>query len=111
MGISLRAAAMLCVLACCAPALGAETSKGEILLQRNCSRCHAVTPGAASPLAQAPNLYIVLGSYPGERLEVELGEGIGSLHENMPQVQFSEDDISDIYYYLHGTEPDLPPQH
>lgn len=87
------------------PNAAAEEERGKTLLQDNCGRCHAVEPGAASPLAKAPNLYVVLGSYPGERLEVELGEGIGSLHKDMPQVQFSGEDISDIYYYVHDEKP------
>jgi mono/diheme cytochrome c family protein len=98
-------AAALAVSLLSLPALAAEDSNGKILLERNCGRCHAVTPGTASPLAKAPNLYVVLGAYPGERLELELGEGIGSLHKDMPQVQFSGEDISDIYYYLHDEEP------
>ena len=35
-----------------------------------------------------------------------LAEGIGSRHEAMPQVQFSDEDITSIYYYLHGEEPE-----
>ncbi len=88
------------------PALAAEGSDGKALLEKNCGRCHAVIAGAESPLKQAPNLWIVLGAYPGERLEAELAEGIGSRHREMPQIQFSAEDIASIYYYLHGKGPD-----
>ncbi len=77
-----------------------ETADGKALLEKNCSRCHGVTAGAASPLAAAPNLWTVLRSYPTERLEFELAEGIGSRHRNMPQIQFSSDEIRDIVSYL-----------
>lgn len=88
------------------PGLAAEDSDGKGILERNCGRCHAVTGGAASPLKQAPNLWTVLGAYPNERLEAELAEGIGSRHREMPQIQFSDEDIASIYYYLHGEGPD-----
>jgi mono/diheme cytochrome c family protein len=84
------------------PGLAAEAGDGKAILERNCGRCHAVIAGAESPLKEAPNLWIVLGSYPGERLEVELGEGKGSRHREMPQIQFSDEEIASIYYYLHG---------
>jgi hypothetical protein len=65
-----------------------------------------VAAGAESSLKQAPNLFVVLGSYPVERLEVELGEGIGSRHPAMPQIQFTDEEITSIYHYLHGEGPD-----
>jgi cytochrome c len=83
-----------------------EREAGQAILERNCSRCHAVVAGQPSPLAEAPNLYTVLGTYPWERLEVELSEGIGSRHKDMPQIQFSIEDIERIYYYLHDRRPD-----
>lgn len=86
--------------------IAAQGDAGKALLETNCGECHGVAPGDKSPLAKAPNLSIVLGSYPGERLEVELSEGIGSRHPTMPQVQFSDEDITSIYYYLHAEEPD-----
>jgi len=101
------AALVLAALACSSQdGVAAQSSDGQALLQRNCGKCHGVAPGDSSPLTKAPNLSIVLGSYPGERLEVELSEGIGSRHPDMPQIQFSDEDITSIYYYLHGNEPD-----
>ena len=88
------------------PALAAEDDAGKAILQSNCGRCHAVSAGTESPLKQAPNLFVVLGSFPGERLEFELSEGIGSRHRAMPQIQFSAEEITSIYYYLHGKSPE-----
>lgn len=82
------------------PSGAAENAEGKALLERNCSRCHAVAAGAASPLAAAPNLWTVLRSYPSERLEFELAEGIGSRHRDMPQIQFSTEEIRSIIEYL-----------
>jgi mono/diheme cytochrome c family protein len=104
---AVRAASALIALAhCVSPGFAAEGDDGKALLERNCGRCHAVTAGDTSRLKAAPNLFTVLGSYPGERLEYELAEGIGSRHRAMPQIQFSAEDISNIYYYLHGKEPE-----
>jgi mono/diheme cytochrome c family protein len=89
-----------------APALAAEGDSGKAILEHNCGRCHAVETEAKSPLKQAPNLFVVLGSYPLERLEVELGEGIGSHHPAMPQIQFTAEETASIYQYLHGEGPD-----
>jgi mono/diheme cytochrome c family protein len=83
-----------------------EREAGRAILEKNCSRCHAVVAGKPNPLAEAPNLYTVLSTYPWERLEVELSEGIGSRHKDMPQIQFSIEDIESIYYYLHDRSPD-----
>lgn len=87
-----------------------EAAKGKALLERNCSRCHGVTAGAASPLKQAPNLSIVLAAWPTERLELELADGVGSRHPDMPQIQFSPEEITSIYYFLHGHGEDVPPE-
>jgi len=83
-----------------------EHEAGRVALEKNCSRCHAVVAGKPSPLAAAPNLDTVLSTYPWERLMVELSEGIGSRHKEMPQIQFSIEDIESIYYYLHDRSPD-----
>lgn len=105
------AAMVIVSLVCCGrPSVAAEAGDGKAILERNCGRCHAVSAGNESPLKTAPNLWIVLGSYPGSRLEVELGEGKGSRHREMPQIQFSEEEIASIYYYLHGEGiGDIPP--
>lgn len=98
-----RTAAMLVMLAAwLQPALAAEDSEGKALLQKDCGRCHAIAAGEKSPLEKAPNLWTELRSYPVERLDFELAEGIGSRHEKMPQIQFSDEDITRIFYYLHG---------
>jgi mono/diheme cytochrome c family protein len=97
------AAALLlgAILAGPAPGLAAENPDGRALLERHCGRCHALSADTQSPLAKAPNLAIVLESYPEERLEFELAEGIGSRHPDMPQVQFTAEEIAAIKHHLH----------
>jgi mono/diheme cytochrome c family protein len=89
------------MLAAPASSLAAEDPDGRALLEHHCGRCHALAADAQSPLAKAPNLAIVLASYPEERLEFELAEGIGSRHRDMPQVQFTTEEIAAIKHYLH----------
>lgn len=84
-----------------ASTLAVEDPSGKMLLQRHCGRCHALSAETQSPLPQSPNLWIVLGSYPEDRLEFELAEGIGSRHRDMPQVQFTAEEIASIKHYLH----------
>jgi len=90
------------LLLCGNSALADEVSEGKALLAANCGRCHAIDPSAKSPRPQAPNLAIVLQSYPAERLQSELSEEIRPRHPDMPQVRFSAGEIASIYRYLHG---------
>jgi cytochrome c len=86
------------------PTNAADGESGKRLLERNCGRCHAVAAETLSPLKEAPNLWVVLRSFPTERLEFELAEGIGSRHKDMPQIQFSSEDIFKIESYLSGEQ-------
>lgn len=100
-----RAAISIALLLMCAgPGRAAEDRDGKELLESNCGRCHAVSAGETSRLKEAPNLWIVLRSYPRERLDFELAEGIGSKHRDMPQIQFDPKQIDSIEAYLFGEE-------
>lgn len=75
---------------------------GRALLAKNCGRCHAIDRSGASPLAQAPPLREIYRQRPDERLEFEFAEGMGSRHADMPQIQFSSEEIAAILTYLGG---------
>jgi mono/diheme cytochrome c family protein len=77
-------------------------NEGQALLKQRCGRCHAVSAETKSPLGAAPNLWDKLRSYPSDRLEFELAEGMGSRHMTMPQIQFSSEDIAAVQTYLSG---------
>ncbi len=81
-----------------------EEIDGKSILKDRCGRCHAVTPQSKSPIGLAPNLWEKLRSYPTERLEFELAEGMGSGHPAMPQIQFSSEEIAVIQNYLAGDQ-------
>jgi mono/diheme cytochrome c family protein len=79
-----------------------DASEGGALLAAKCGRCHAVDATGASPLAQAPPLREVYLKYPIEQLESGFAEGMGSRHRDMPQVQFSSEQVAAILNYLGG---------
>lgn len=74
--------------------------EGQAILARYCARCHAINKTDQSKLSGAPPLRDIYRRYPLERLEFELSEGIGSTHRDMPQVQFSAEEIEKILDYL-----------
>ena len=79
-------------------------SEGQSLLKKRCGRCHAVSAESKSPIGAAPNLWEKLRSYPSERLDFELAEGMGSRHPTMPQVQFTTEEIAAVQSYLAGAQ-------
>jgi mono/diheme cytochrome c family protein len=101
------AAALFCLLASgAANAIAAEDASPEIngkaVLQKNCARCHSIEAAGDSPLKGAPPLREVYLKYPIEMLQFDLAEGFGSRHRDMPQIQFSEEQIDAILNYLGG---------
>jgi cytochrome c len=74
--------------------------RGESLLARNCSRCHAIGSVGESRHPQAPLFRSLAKHYPIEFLEEALGEGIISGHPDMPEFRFSGKDVGAIVIYL-----------
>jgi mono/diheme cytochrome c family protein len=73
---------------------------GKAILEKNCSRCHSIEATGASPLKGAPPLREIYLRYPIEQLEYGFAEGMGSKHREMPQIQFSIEEVSAILSYL-----------
>jgi mono/diheme cytochrome c family protein len=73
---------------------------GKMLLQKYCSRCHSIDASDQSPLPLAPPLREIYLRYPIEQLEYGFAEGMGSKHREMPQIQFSSEQVSAILNYL-----------
>jgi mono/diheme cytochrome c family protein len=74
--------------------------RGEALVTRNCSRCHAIGSVGESRHPQAPLFRTLAKRYPIEFLEEALGEGIISGHPDMPEFRFSGMDVGAIVIYL-----------
>jgi cytochrome c len=112
MRLHLQSAAMLSLLPIglatpSAAATGDEMS-GKALLEKYCSRCHAIEATGASPLNGAPPLREIYLKHPIDELEYEFAEGMGSKHPEMPQIQFSTEEVSAILDYL-GSIAGTPP--
>jgi cytochrome c len=92
----------LLTLALSEPLAAAEggTAEGKTILQTHCARCHAIDATGSSPLAKAPPLREVYLRYPIDQLEQGFAEGMGSRHRDMPQIQFSDDQVVAILDYL-----------
>ncbi|HSD92246.1 MAG TPA: cytochrome c [Methyloceanibacter sp.] len=73
---------------------------GKTILETNCGRCHAIDAKSDSPLPQAPPLRKVYIEYPIDQLEQGFAEGMGSRHRDMPQIQFSDEQVAAILSYL-----------
>ena len=85
------------------PAAAAQKStatRGEVLVRKNCSRCHAIGKTGESPHPEAPPFRILSSKYPLEDLSESLAEGIVSGHPDMPIFVFSAHDVEAIVEYL-----------
>lgn len=76
------------------------TARGKAVLQEKCGRCHSVEPAGASPLGSAPPMREIYARFAPRELRAELLEGMVSRHKEMPQVEFSEEDVDAILAYL-----------
>jgi mono/diheme cytochrome c family protein len=88
-------------------ALAAEkdlTDKGEVLVRKNCSRCHAVGVEGASPNPDAPPFRTLSSRYPIGDLAESLAEGIVSGHPDMPIFVFGPHDVDAIIAYLESIQ-------
>jgi cytochrome c len=88
------------MLAAAASAAEGPVHRGEQLVTRDCSRCHAVGRIGASQHPQAPPFRTLGRRYPVESLEEALAEGIISGHPDMPQFRYAGEDVGAIIAYL-----------
>ncbi len=97
--------AIAALLAAIQPAAAADDLKrGQELLTRDCSRCHAVGLTGASPRSEAPAFRTLAQRYPIDSLEEALGEGIMSGHPDMPEFQYEGGDVGAIIAYLQSIQ-------
>jgi len=74
--------------------------RGEAILAKDCSRCHAIASTGESRHPQAPPFRTLGKRYRIEFLEEALGEGIISGHPDMPEFEFAPADVGAIVAYL-----------
>jgi mono/diheme cytochrome c family protein len=91
-------------LVCFSNASSAQTSEqaeaGHEIAERFCSRCHAIGPEGNSPHQSAPPFRLIVAKGNVENLEEALGEGIVVGHPDMPQFQFSPQNVGALVAYL-----------
>ncbi len=84
------------------------SARGLELVQRNCGMCHAVGRSGASPNPTAPPFRDLNQRYPVDNLAEALAEGILTGHPQMPEFQFSADQVQDILQYLNSIQTKQP---
>ena len=101
-------AGVACLSLCFAiPAAAAEKSlidKGEALVSKNCSPCHAIGKEGDSPHKEAPPFRTLSAKYPIDDLAESLAEGIVSGHPDMPIFAFSPHDVEAIIQYMESIQ-------
>ena len=73
---------------------------GEQILNGQCARCHATSRTGDSPLPAAPPFRTLSAKYPLDHLAEALAEGITTGHGEMPEFQFSAEEIAGILGYI-----------
>ncbi len=80
--------------------LAPSEAAGKAILQHKCGRCHAVDLTGESPLAKAPPFRTLLAKFSVEELKMRLSEGVVSHYRDMPQIDFTSEEITGIIDYL-----------
>jgi mono/diheme cytochrome c family protein len=75
--------------------------QGKMVLQEKCGRCHAIEAVGNSPLKEAPPMRDIYARFNPRELQAELSEGMVSKHREMPQIEFSDEDVHAILAYLY----------
>jgi mono/diheme cytochrome c family protein len=77
-------------------------TRGKVILQEKCGRCHAIEAVGESSLNKAPPMRDIYARFNPRELQAELSEGKVSKHKEMPQIDFSDEDVHAILSYLYA---------
>ena len=77
-----------------------QAKAGREIAERFCTRCHAIGNEAQSPHESAPPFSKIVAKGNVQNLEEALGEGIVVGHPDMPQFQFSPQNVGALIAYL-----------
>ena len=97
---------MLCVSSSVSHALDSEQCRGKMLLQRLCSRCHAIGTAGASPHPDAPP-FRTFGDQKlyDDDFAQRLQTGLSTIHKEMPSFQFDRRNAEAAVSYLRAIQP------
>ena len=77
---------------------------GRELVERHCSRCHAINITGSSPHQEAPPFRTLGTRYPIDSLAEALAEGLVTGHPDMPEFMFEVHDVGAILAYLQSIQ-------
>ena len=101
--LSLSVGLLLCLPAHVEAAdLSKVAKQGKMVLQEKCGRCHAIEAVGESPLKEASPMRDIYARFNPRELQAELSEGLVSRHRDMPQIEFSDEDVYAILTYLYA---------
>ena len=78
--------------------------RGKALLTRMCSSCHAVGPTGNSPHPGAPAFRTIGTRYNIAELTDRMTDRLVSIHPDMPDFQFGEQDAKAVRAYLYSIQ-------
>ena len=81
--------------------LSEAATRGKIILREKCGGCHAIEAAGESPLKKAPPMRDIYTRFDPRELQAELSEGMVSKHRQMPQIDFTDEDVYAILSYLY----------
>lgn len=87
-----------------ASAAPGSTVRGEELVKRNCTQCHAVDRPGGSTNSAAPPLHTLYRYIKMKDLALALKQGLLSKHPAMPSFRFSATEIDEIMTYLRSIQ-------
>ena len=79
-----------------------RVQQGKALVEKNCSRCHAVGLDGFSPKKKAPAFRSLHERHPGLALREPLSRGIAAPHDEMPHFTLSEAEIATVIAYINS---------
>ena len=74
--------------------------RSKTLVERHCSRCHAIDITGSSTHPEAPPFRTLGTRYPIDSLAEALAEGLVTGHPDMPEFIFAPKDVGTIIDYL-----------
>ncbi len=80
-------------------------AQGKILVETNCSRCHAVGASGTSSHPKAPEFRALHQRHPLTALREPLRRGIAAPHDEMPKFQLSNSDVDAVVAYINTLAP------
>ena len=107
-GAFLLVIALLQFGACDSAIASTAAERGEIFVQKNCARCHAIGLTGSSPYSPAPPFRTLHERYDVGDLAEAFAEGIVVAHQGgpqMPQFMLQPDQITDLIAYLRSIQP------